>query len=159
VRRKRSRRKKSTEKISNQNNTRKAKHYQNDQNAQTTKHQTNTTIVHNTDKFPLTKYQILIRNFPPDTSPNTCKPFIDSKVPPYKHLRHITDHRSTALVISFKDHATAHKTNMNFGYHSFLDSDIYTSNTFGEGGYQNTDRTYNLCKRILLIFSVCRFVS
>jgi len=150
VRKKRNRRKKkSTEKSSN--NARQTKEYQNNQNALTSKHQATitTTIVHNTDKFPLTKYQILIRNFPPDTSPDTCKHFIDSKVPPYKHLQHITDHRSTALVISFKDHATAHKTNMTFGYHTFLDADIYTSSMFGEGGYENTDRTYSLCKSIL----------
>jgi len=85
--------KKNTKNITNRNqstiknNAKQTKQFQIDQNALTTKHQTTTTIVHNTDKFPLDKYQILIRNFPPDTSPETSKRFIDKKSPPYKLLR------------------------------------------------------------------------
>jgi len=63
------------------------------------------------------------------------------------HSTNSSDNRTTALSVTFRDHATAHKTNMTFGYHSFLDADIYTSSMFGEGGYDNTERTYNLCKK------------
>jgi len=122
-----------------------SKQFQLDQNLSTT---TNVapTKVRNTDRFPLDPNQVLFRNFPKDTSISTCTKFITTKIPTPNLIQLITDSKFTAIVATFKNHKIAHDVNMSFGYQSFLDTDVFSSSVFGEGGYPNTEASYQFGK-------------